>query len=113
MIREPKFEQTVEDNIHMLHKNESAKRKNMFQRKKKRFSGGRVWIFSKFQWGIDQEVQGRVDQHSFLGGIALCSGEISFFQGVGLRGVLPSMVTLPLFHLHFHMSLTSCQTKFS
>ena len=37
-----------------------------------------------------------------------------FSGGGGLRGVLPSMVTLPLFHLHFqNMSLTLCQTKFS
>ena len=54
-----------------------------------------------------------VDQHSFLGEIALCRGD-KFFQGAGVRGVLPFMVTLPLFHLHFqNMSLTSCQTKFS
>ena len=86
----------------------------MFQ-EKKIFSGG-VWIFFKFQGGIDQEVCvcvcGGGDQHSFLGGIALCRRD-KFFQGERLRGVLPSMVTLPLFHLHFHMSLTSCQTKFS
>ena len=116
MIRVPKFQQTVEDNIHMLYKNESTKRKKHVPGKKNFFQG--VWAFFKFQGGIDQEVcvcGGRgVDQHSFLGGIALCrGGRISFFQGAGLRGVLPSMVTLLLFHLHFHMSLTSCQTKFS
>ena len=55
---------------------------------------------------------GGVDQHSFLGGIALCRGE-KFFKR-GLRGVLPSMAALPLFHLYFqNMSLTLCQTKFS
>ena len=40
MIRVPKFEQTVEDNIHILYKNESTKRKNMFQEKKNVFHGG-------------------------------------------------------------------------
>ena len=100
---------TVEDNIHMLYKNESTKRKNMFQGKKTFFSG--VWTFFKFQGGIDQEVcvcgGGGGDQHSFLGGIALCRGD-KFFQGAGLRGVLPSVVILPLFYLHFqNMSLTS------
>ena len=38
MIRVPKFKQTVEDNIHILYRNESTKRKNMFQGKKL-FSG--------------------------------------------------------------------------
>ena len=81
-----------------------SREKNFFQ------GGGGGWIFFKFQGRIDQELGG--DQHSFLGGIALCRGE-RFFQG-GLRRVLPSMVTLPLFHLHFqNMSLTLCQTKFS
>ena len=82
--------------------------------KKKLFSGGKGWIFFKFQGGIDQEVGGGgVDQHSFLREITLCRGE-KFFQRGELRGVLPFMVTLPLFHLHFqNMSLTLCQTKFS
>ena len=53
MIKVPKFQQTVEDNIHMLYKNESPKRKNMFQGEKT-FLGG-FWIFSKFQGEIDQE----------------------------------------------------------
>ena len=56
MIRAPKFQETVEDNIHMLYKNESTKRKNMFQGKKTFFMG--VWIFCKFQGEIDQEVWG-------------------------------------------------------
>ena len=75
--------------------------------------GGVFRFFSNFRGGIDQEVGERGDdQHSFLGGIALCRGE-KFFQG-GHRGVLSSMVTLPLFHLHFqNISLTLCQTKFS
>ena len=111
MIRVPKFYQTVEDNIHMLYRNESTKRKNMFQGKK-HFSGGGVGFFSNFRGKLTKKWKGGGDQHSFLGGIALCSRE-KFFQG-GLRGVLPSMVTLPLFHLHFqNMSLTLCQTKFS
>ena len=113
MIRVPKFQQTVEDNIHMLYKNESTKRKNMFQGKKKRFSGG-VWIFSKFQEGIDQEVWGRSWSTFIFRGDGSMQWGDKFFQGAGLRGVLHSMVTLPLFHLHFqNMSLTSCQTKFS
>ena len=29
---------------------------------------GGLWIFFKFQGGIDQEVGGGVDQHLFLGG---------------------------------------------
>ena len=83
-----------------------SREKNIFQ------GGGGGWIFFKFQGETDQEVEGGGDQPSFLGGIALCSRE-KFFQGE-LRGVLPSMVTLPLFHLHFqNISLTLCQTKFS
>ena len=66
MIREPKFEQTVEDNIHMLHKNESTKGKKHVSGKKNVFQG-----------------------------------EFGFFPRAFLRGMLPSMVTLPLFHLHF------------
>ena len=115
MIRVPKFQQTVEDNIHTLYKIVSTKRKNMFQGKKTFLRG--VWIFFKFQGRTEQEVcvwgwgGGLINIH-FLGGQLYIGGD-KFFQGVGLRGVFPSMVTLPLFHLHFHMSLTSCQTKFS
>ena len=39
MIRVPKCWQTVEDNIHILYKNESTKRKNMFQGEKNFFRG--------------------------------------------------------------------------
>ena len=56
MIRVPKFQQAVEDNIHMVYRNESTKRKNMFQGKKL-FSGEGVWSFVKFQGGIDQLVK--------------------------------------------------------
>ena len=112
MTRVPKFQQIVEDNIHMLYKNESTKRKNMFQGKKTFFRERGLDFFSNFKGGLTKKCVWGVDQHSFLGGIALCRGD-KFFLGVRLRGVLPSMVTLPLFHLHFHMSLTSCQTKFS
>ena len=52
MIRVPKFQRTVENNIHMLHRNELTKRKNMFQ-KKILFSRGRGGeggeFFSKFR----------------------------------------------------------------
>ena len=114
MIRVPKFQQTVEDNIHMLYKNESTKRKNMFQGKFF-FWGGRVWIFfPNFRGELAKKCEcggGLINIH-FQGGQLYVGGD-KFFQGARLRGVLPSMVTLPLFHLHFHMSLTSCQTKFS
>ena len=112
MIRVPKFQQTVEDNIHMLYRNESTKRKHV-PGKKNFFQVGVGWSFFIFQREIDQEVIGGVGVINihFQRKIALCRGE--FFQG-GLRGVLPSMVTLPLFHLHFqNMTLTLCQTKFS
>ena len=86
----------------------------MFQEKNFFQVGG--WIFFKFQGGIDQEVMGGgggVDQYLFLERDSPMQGGGSFFKW-GLRGVLPSMVTLPLFHLHFqNMSLTLCQTKFS
>ena len=45
MIRVPKCWQTVEDNIHMLYKNESTKRKNMFQEKKLFLGGGGLDFF--------------------------------------------------------------------
>ena len=81
----------------MLYRNESTKRKHV-PGKKNFFQvggGGGVGFFSNFRGGIDQEGGG------------------SFFKG-GLRGMLPSMVTLPLCHLHFqNMTLTLCQTKFS
>ena len=115
MIRVPEFQQTVEDDTHMLYRNESTKRKNMFQGKKIFFQERGGEYFFKFQGGIDQEVAkggGLINIH-FQGVIALCRGE-SFFEGGGLRGVLPSMVTLPLFLLHFqNMLLTLCQTNFS
>ena len=54
----------------MLYRNESTKRKNMFQGKKIFFQERGGEYFFKFQGGIDQEVAkgGGVDQHSFLGG---------------------------------------------
>ena len=39
MIRVPKFQQTVEDNIHMLYKNESTKRKKHAPGKKNFLQG--------------------------------------------------------------------------
>ena len=54
MIRVPKFQKTVEDNIHMLYKNESTKRKNIFQ-EKKIFSGGGLDCFQTSR-GVDLEV---------------------------------------------------------
>ena len=71
----------------------------MFQGKKI-FSGGGGWIFFKFQGGIEQE--GGVDQHSFLGGIALCRGE-NVFQG-GLEGCCP--LWLP--YLYFTCTVRIC-----
>ena len=74
MIRVPKFKQTVEDNIHILYRNESTKRKNMFQGKKTFFrrGGERFGFFSNFRGELTKKWG--VDQHSFLGGIALCRG---------------------------------------
>ena len=63
----------------MLYKNESTKRKNKFQGKKTFFRAGGLDFF-QISAGIDQEVEGGVDQHSFLGGIVLYRGE-KFFQG--------------------------------
>ena len=104
MIRVAKFQQTVKDNIHMLYRNESTKRKTKLQGKKLFSRGGEVGFFSNFRG------RGLINIH-FQGGQHYVGRK--FFQG-GLRGVLPSMVTLPLFHLHFqNMTLTLCQTKFS
>ena len=94
MIRVPNFQETVEDKIHMLYRNESTNRKSMFQGK-------------KIQGGIDEEVEG-VDQHSFLRGENTMQVGKSFFQG-GLRGVLPSMVTLPLLLVSHKMIF--CENK--
>ena len=109
MIIVPKFQQTVKITYTCCYTKMNRQREKTCFREKKLFSGG-FGFFSNLRGGVDQEVcvygaRGRVDQHSFFRGIAL--------RGPGLRGVLPSMVTLPLFHLHFHMSITSCQTKFS
>ena len=53
MIRVPKFQQTVEDNIHMLYKNEPTKKKNMFQGKKTffRWGGGEGLDFFQISGG--------------------------------------------------------------
>ena len=67
MIRVPKFKQTVEDNINMLYRNESTKRKNIFQGKKP-FSGEEGFgFFSNFRGELTKKGEG-FDQHSFLRG---------------------------------------------
>ena len=86
MIRFPKFQQTVEDNIHILYRNESAKRKNMFQGKN--FFRGGIWIFFKFQGGIDQEVEGGLINIHFQRGIALYIGKKFFSGEEGQRSVV-------------------------
>ena len=115
MIRVPKFQQTVEDNINVIQKRINKEKKHVPGKKKLFFRGG-LDFFSNFRGGLTKKCarEGGVLINIHFQGEQLYVGGISFFWGVRLRGVLTSMVTLPLFHLHFqNMSLTSCQTKFS
>ena len=88
MIRVPKFQQAVEDSIHILYKNEPTKRKNMFQGNF--FQEGGLDFFQTLGGGLTKKWGGGgVINIHFQGRIALCRG-VKFFQG-GLRGVLPTM----------------------
>ena len=63
MIRVPKFKQTVEDNIHILYRNGSTKRKNMFQEKKNFSGGGRFGFFSNFRGKLTKKWRGLINIH--------------------------------------------------
>ena len=102
MIRVPKqlkITYTCHTKMNQQKEKTCSREKNIFQ--------GRFGFFSNFRGELTKKWVmggGGADQHSLL-------AEISFFRG-GLRGMLPCMVTLPLFHFQ-NMSLTFCQTKFS